>query len=250
MALKRHKREWEELGSLDPLWAVLTDPDRRLGGWDERAFFETGERVVERLMRDGDRFGYPRRRERALDFGCGVGRLSRALAARFEECHGVDISESMIQRARELNAQVPGLRFTVNDSPDLRFFPNDHFDLVCSYIALQHLPRKAQIRRYLAELVRTLRPEGLLAFQLQSRVPLVIRMWMRQRAYSALRAVGLPERLLYERWGLHPIRYNAMKESDVVNLLRGRGSRVLEVRDDPVPEAWGESRIYYATKAA
>ena len=47
--------------------------------------------------------GLPRARALALDFGCGAGRLSRALAAHFEHVVGVDVSASMIETARALN---------------------------------------------------------------------------------------------------------------------------------------------------
>ena len=47
------------------------------------------------------------RRDRALDFGCGVGRLTRALGTRFESALGVDISAGMIEQARRLNEAFP-----------------------------------------------------------------------------------------------------------------------------------------------
>ena len=38
------KRNWEAFGRDDPLWAVLTEPSRKGGGWDPDEFFATGER--------------------------------------------------------------------------------------------------------------------------------------------------------------------------------------------------------------
>ena len=65
----------------------------------------------------------------ALDFGCGVGRLTRALAGSFEKSCGVDILEAMVTKARELNGQIGNCSFVVNNSTDLRVFPNETFDL-------------------------------------------------------------------------------------------------------------------------
>lgn len=38
MSLSRHARDWEDLGTVDPLWAILSFPEDRFGKWDARAF--------------------------------------------------------------------------------------------------------------------------------------------------------------------------------------------------------------------
>lgn len=47
-------------------------------------------------------------RKHALDFGCGVGRLTQALAAHFDEVTGVDISPSMIKLAKKYSRHGDG----------------------------------------------------------------------------------------------------------------------------------------------
>src|SRR5690242_5501979 len=94
--LKRHESEWNLLGEIDPLWAVLTYPDAKFHGWEEDAFFGTGQHLVSKVLETAHGLGLPRGWNRALDFGCGVGRLTRALSVHFRECVGVDISLSMI----------------------------------------------------------------------------------------------------------------------------------------------------------
>ena len=91
-------------------------------------------------MSHAERLSHPRRRESALDFGCGLGRLTRALSRRFESAIGLDLSETMVERARNLNAAVRGCEFRVNTWPDLRDFSEQSFDLVYSGRVLQHLP--------------------------------------------------------------------------------------------------------------
>ena len=49
--------------------------------------------------------GSPAARRSALDFGCGIGRLSQALAEHFDQVYGVDISPKMIELARAAQSQ-------------------------------------------------------------------------------------------------------------------------------------------------
>jgi SAM-dependent methyltransferase len=248
MAQARQQRDWDDMGALDPLWAVLSAPEGKHGGWDEAEFFRTGQVVVEEVMAAADRLGYPAAREHALDFGCGVGRLTRALAAHFRQCTGVDISPAMIERARALNQDYPNLDFQANPNPDLRLFPAARFDLICTFRVLQHLPDRNAIEVMLAEFLRTLRPDGLLVFQLLSAIPLRRRVQLRRRLYEGLRAAGVPASVLYERLGLSPIRMRCIPEETVLAFLEGQGARVLEVQLDRPANPAISSRVYYVTK--
>ena len=73
MRLKRLKRDWDDLGDADPLWAVLTAKAGKHGKWNVDDFFQTGENEIASAIDDAQRLGFPTRRELALDFGCGVG---------------------------------------------------------------------------------------------------------------------------------------------------------------------------------
>src|SRR4051794_14384082 len=76
--IEKHHDDWEQLAELDPMWAILSSPERRFGGWDEAEFFATGDQEVARLLARIDELGGLNGRAAALDFGCGVGRVSRA----------------------------------------------------------------------------------------------------------------------------------------------------------------------------
>src|SRR5687768_9687456 len=104
MSLQRHKQEWEEMATVDPLWAIASDPSRRYGRWELDEFLATGEEEISAGLQTAQDLGFPKSWERALDFGCGVGRLTRAMSNRFGGCIGVDISSEMVNRASELNA--------------------------------------------------------------------------------------------------------------------------------------------------
>ena len=72
----------------------------------------------------------------ALDFGCGAGRLTRGLEAIFEEIVGVDVTASMIERARELSLPRSRCRYLLNERSGLSIFENATFDFVLSFIML------------------------------------------------------------------------------------------------------------------
>jgi SAM-dependent methyltransferase len=229
MSLARHKRDWEELASHDALWAVLTDPSRRAGGWEVAEFLRTGELEVDELLRRASELGLPARFGRALDFGCGAGRLTRALAGRFRECVGVDISEAMIEEARRLNADCEGCTFVVNETADLRRFSDAGFDLVYSTLVLQHLPTRALVAGYAAEFVRLLAPGGAAVFQLPSSLSPLHRLQLSRRLYGLLRSLGVSERVLLRRTPLTPMRMLAAPEDWVRGAVAATGGTIAAV---------------------
>ena len=232
--LSRHKQEWEELAKVDPLWAILTSSDRLGGGWELAEFFETGEAEISAMLKVADDLGEPVRRERALDFGCGVGRLSRPLAERFRECVAIDISEGMVRLARELNEDRPNCRFLVNAAPDLGQLESESFDLVYSSLVLQHMPSVEMVEAYVSEFLRVLRPGGLAVFQALSHIPLALRLQPRRRAYAVLRSLGLSEQLLMVKMKLTPARGLAVPESEMRAIIERHGGTV------ELAEAYGE----------
>src|SRR5262245_30777782 len=129
MQLWRVRSTWDGLGRRDPMWAVLTWPDKEGNKWTVDEFLATGRTEVDRLIGHLDRVapGCPRRR--ALDFGCGLGRVSQALAARFDHVVGVDVARSMVEQARVINRTPDRCSFELNRSRRLREFRSDSFDL-------------------------------------------------------------------------------------------------------------------------
>jgi SAM-dependent methyltransferase len=246
--IRKLQRDWEDLGSIDPLWAILSDDSRRAAGWDLFEFLATGEREIEELLRRAGSFGLPLRRDRALDFGCGVGRLTRALSPAFGEVVGVDISGSMIGHARRINADLENCRFVHNVRPDLATLDDATFDLVYANLVLQHMPGRDAAERYVRELVRVVRPGALLVFQVPGRIPLRHRLQPRRRLYEALRALGLPALALYGRGGLHPVRMIDLPEERTVRAVKAAGGEVLAIDRLTIADSI-EDRTYYVRRA-
>lgn len=235
--LSKHKRDWDDLSRVDPLWAILTSGEHRQGKWNLEEFFQTGVVEVARVMQRAYHLGLPQEKRAALDFGCGVGRLTRALAGHFERCLGVDISDNMISKARELHREWPTCRFVLSVSADLGALEESSFDLIYSNIVLQHLPNPLLIESYIAEFMRVLATDGLLVFQLPSHIPWKNRIQPRRRVYRLLRALGAGEDYLLNSLELTPMRMNFVPESRVQRVVAACGGEILFVER-------GDDRVY------
>lgn len=246
MQLRSQQTDWDHLAELDPYWAILSDSSKRFGEWDRGEFFESGKAPIHALMEKAADLGHPVGRGTALDFGCGVGRLTRALAEHFDQCVGVDISEQMISEARRLNSDVSNCTFTVNVEDSLPYGDGE-FDLVYTKLVLQHLPHRAAILSYMAELSRALAPGGLLVAQLPSSLGLRRRLQIRRRVYGMLRRFGLPPRLLYFTLRLHPIPMNSARVGEVRRVLERTGGHLLRVESERAARGV-ESATYYASR--
>lgn len=161
------RRNWHEYGRRDPLWAIMSVRGKINRKWEEAEFFRTGETEVARVMRYVESLRVPLARGRALDFGCGVGRLTQALCLYFDECCGVDIAPSMIELAAKYNRHASRCRYFLNTADDLRLFDDESFDFVYSSLVLQHMPREFA-EKYVREFIRVLTRGGLAIFQLPS----------------------------------------------------------------------------------
>lgn len=153
---------WERAAHEDALFNILTIPGKENGRWIEEEFFAQGvTEISEILERVSDLIGP---KGRALDFGCGVGRLTQALAAHFDEAHGVDIAPEMIRKAEEFS-KLDNTRFHLNLTSDLSQFETDSFDFIYTRIVLQHMPPEYQ-EGYVREFIRILSPVGLAVFDI------------------------------------------------------------------------------------
>lgn len=158
---------WNSHARRDPLWAVVSDPSKAKRRWVLSEFMATGTREIALLWYELGRMNLrPSLQARALDFGCGVGRLTQALAARCGSVTGVDVSDEMLTIARAVGRHH-NVGYHCNAREDLDTFPTNSFDLVYSNIVLQHI-EPILVEGYLREFGRIIDISGLLIFQLPS----------------------------------------------------------------------------------
>jgi SAM-dependent methyltransferase len=134
---------WEYYGRENPYYGVLTNERfsrDRLDAEARSAFFASGQEHLASILRTvHDHLDPDFRPTRALDFGCGVGRVTLPLAEVCESVVGVDISESMLAEAaaNAAAAGLPNVEFVKAD--DRLVEVNGTFDLVHSIFVFQHI---------------------------------------------------------------------------------------------------------------
>ena len=225
MDLKRLRRHWDRFAERDPMWAILTSPGMEGGRWDRAAFLRSGTQHVDELVEylKQARIGLPVRRERALDFGCGIGRLTVPLASLFHHVDGVDISEVMLRQAQELNPLPDRVSYHHNEGGDLAMFPDNHFDFVYTYITLQHIEPRFS-KRYIEEFVRILHADGLAVFHLPTAVS-SRRERLRQMLPEMFALVGLVRRGIPAVMEAH-----AVPEAEVRTVVERAGGKIEHVQ--------------------
>lgn len=157
---KRMRAYWDERARLNAAWYVDTTLD--FDQPDMVRFFASGEAIVQQHYVEG--LAHPARAVLAVEIGCGLGRICRALSRHFDRVIGIDISAEMVAQARALVSD-DGIEFVVNDGADLSPIADGSADLVFSFTVFQHIPDATVVFGYLREAARVLAPGGVLAFQ-------------------------------------------------------------------------------------
>lgn len=135
---------WKKYGEVDPYFGVLASDDYKGKHLQDSAldnFFRSGEAYVDAMFADirshVDADFSP---ERALDFGCGVGRLAIPMARACSHVTAIDVSPHMLLEARK-NCErlgVTNAEFIASDD-DLESLAGG-FDLIHSFLVFQHIP--------------------------------------------------------------------------------------------------------------
>jgi len=203
MSLRTSRDFWDAKATENPYWYVSS-----YGSYGERdleEFWAAGVRIWRDLR---EAIGYaPRREDVVVEIGCGVGRLTRAIAADVGHVHAFDISEGMLAVAQR--AGLPNATFHRGDGDSLAGVDNATADLAIAYCVFQHLPSQAVLNRYLTEMRRVVKPGGSIAFTLSPRTwddalrpVLRVHRWLREKIAS-----GGPRGLYRREWiGIRPRR--------------------------------------------
>jgi SAM-dependent methyltransferase len=157
--------------------ALAADPDAYVGDP------ERGRSELQGLL---ERLGADPRGGTCVEVGCGPGRMTAALAERFDRVVAVDVSPAMVERARA-TVPDPRVEFKVVSGDRLDGVESGIADALVCYLVLQHLPRREPILAYLSEFARALAPDGEAFVQL----PVLDEGW-RPRVWRTARSAVVP----------------------------------------------------------
>jgi cyclopropane fatty-acyl-phospholipid synthase-like methyltransferase len=131
----------------------------RYGAAGREGFFDNGHKHAARMAASIETLtGAALESRRALDFGCGVGRVSLPLAERCEHVYGVDVSPGLLREADQ-NARDMNLSNVEWVEAGRLAELSGQYDLVVSMFVFQHIPVR-EGERIFATLLRGLRPGG------------------------------------------------------------------------------------------
>jgi 2-polyprenyl-3-methyl-5-hydroxy-6-metoxy-1,4-benzoquinol methylase len=139
-------KAWQKVGQIDPYFAVLAHPRFRAAAEDgetRHEFFTSGAEHIELLFADiRESLDPDFAPSRALDFGCGVGRVTIPLARRVAQVVAVDVSDSMLKEASKNCAEAGVRNVALLKSDDSLENLSGDFDFLHSFIVLQHISEK------------------------------------------------------------------------------------------------------------
>lgn len=160
---RRMSGDWNRRAKSDARYYVALG--RKSQSWQD--FLNGAEDLVRALEKELGRIATttaPGER-RALEIGCGPGRLMLPMSAHFREIHGVDVSERMVRLAQRNLAGVANAHAHATSGTNLAQFEDQSFDFVYSYAVFQHIPSHDVVLNYLTETRRILRDGGVARMQ-------------------------------------------------------------------------------------
>ena len=99
-----------------------------------------------------------KKKQRILDFGCGVGRITKVLAERAAEVVGVDSNQAMIEEAKKFSGKRKNSTYQLLTELKIPIQDN-YFDIVFSHWVFQHINDNESVL-WLKEIKRVLMTKG------------------------------------------------------------------------------------------
>jgi SAM-dependent methyltransferase len=155
---------WDRRAREDAFYFV----DNRLqyGDPDVERFWEEGKGGLDTLLAKAGKEVHEG--DSVVDIGCGVGRLSRPLADRASEVWAVEVSEEMLDLARQYNAGLENVHWILGDGQSLAGINDESVDGVVSLVVFQHIPDPGVVMSYVREMGRVLKAGGWAAFHVSN----------------------------------------------------------------------------------
>ena len=209
--------------------------------WEKKEFFASGEQSMERyIIPFLNQQAFDPSNKRVLDIGCGIGRLTRSLSDLFGEAYGIDFSEEMISKARELNADKQKLHFQSNDGKSIPFEDN-YFDFCFSYLTFRHIKDRQIIKFYIVQIDRVLKPQGLFKIEVNGQkygrvvpIPRVIhnmllKTGMVEWYYKITRKGVIASKAIPGIW---------LSSNDIKRYLRSTSLEIIKIEGQNTPNMW------------
>lgn len=224
------RKNWEEFAKKDPLWSILPVPEKKNGRWEIEELFKTGQNEICSVMEYMNRLNLKINNRLALDFGCGVGRLTQALCNFFDDCIGVDVSFQMLKIAAQNNRHKDKCTYILNCAPDLKIFKDNSFDFIYSNIVFQHLPPQLTAA-YIKEFIRILKKNGVIIFQVTTGI-----VGLQNKIRRTLNCI-LPvfvrhiyKQIRYKTWAIKDMY--CLKEKVLEDVINSNRGKIIDVFDD------------------
>ena len=235
--VKHVQTAWENLGTEKPHWSVLTNPKFLPDniGANVAGFYDTGESSVQILEKAAARAGEILSPDwTCFELGCGVGRVTPYLAARFKHVIASDISNPHLQIASDHLQSKSVRNVTLVQLKSLDTLKNiEPFDVFYSVIVLQHNPPPL-IHRMLQLILDKVRTGGCVYFQ----VPV---------AYPGYR-FSIADYLEAIERGEGTMEMHVLPQSYLFRLLDEHGFRILDLQRDNWPGPEFHSLTVFAGK--
>jgi SAM-dependent methyltransferase len=157
------RRFWNARAREDAFYFVDT---RRAYGSADADDFWNNEDLVDFLL--GGLGVTLRDSDTVLEIGCGIGRITRGLAARAGQVVALDVSDEMLARAQRHNPDLERVRWVLGDGSSLPGIAEQSIDACVSVVVFQHIPDPAITLGYVVEVGRVLRDHGWAALQISN----------------------------------------------------------------------------------
>jgi SAM-dependent methyltransferase len=208
---------------------ILDSTLRGENDWDK--VLENGRKELERVMqKTGMRTG---KDLSLLEIGCGMGRMSFALADRYGYVLGLDISPALLDEARRHNDR-PNVKFELADGERIRPQEAREWDVVFSFGVFYYLGRDT-VGAYARDIYPLLRPGGQFLFDTNC-VPIRFRTRMSWFFRRCLYAFGVKDWRGWPTAPGHRRKYHSVRFLRA--LLESIGFQLERVTDETPNDTW------------
>jgi SAM-dependent methyltransferase len=191
---------------------------QHFGETDQGEFYDTGRGDADHLYHALSRSGIEANRFRScLEYGCGLGRVTRWLAPHFEQVHAYDTSRSHLSEAEQYLRSQGIANVDLNHVESVQdIFKLPKVDVVFSLIVLQHNPPPI-IRLIIAEFLKALNPGGVAFFQVPT--------------YRLGYRFGLEEYIAND-CTRQDMEMHVLPQPVIFDIIRREGGQIVEVIED------------------